>query len=52
MVFLVESTLDLSVGALGPANEVAVYAFYALLLGVVLQIVSSWKYRRGMTELE
>ena len=44
IVLLIASALLLSEGQTSSANSIAVYAFYALVLGVVLQIASYIKY--------
>lgn len=44
VVLLISSAVLLSLGSSGSANSIAVYAFYALVLGVVLQIASYLKY--------
>jgi hypothetical protein len=44
IVLLVASAAFLSAGQVDAANGIAVYAFYALVLGVVLQIASYVKY--------
>jgi hypothetical protein len=46
-VLLIFSATQLSLGLTDPANNTAVYAFYVLVLGVVLQIASSVKYGEG-----
>ena len=47
IVLLITSAAFLSAGAQDLANSIAVYAFYALVLGVVLQIASYVKYGEG-----
>ena len=44
IALLISSAVLLSLGNSGGANSVAVYSFYALVVGVVLQIVSYVKY--------
>lgn len=44
IILLVASATELSVGAAGAANGIAVYGFYALVVGIVLQIASYVKY--------
>jgi len=46
------SAVELSLGFLDAANLVAVYAFYVLVLGVVLQIASYVKYGEGAPPLK
>ena len=45
IVLLLASAVILSEGQSDLANTLAIYAFYALVIGVVLQIVSSVEYR-------
>jgi hypothetical protein len=47
ILLLISSAALLSLGNSNSANNVAVYAFYALVLGVVLQIASYIKYGEG-----
>ena len=47
IVLLMTSAIFLSVGESNTANSVAVYAFYALVLGVILQIASYVRYGEG-----
>ncbi|MDG6996924.1 MAG: hypothetical protein JRN52_13470 [Nitrososphaerota archaeon] len=47
IVLLITSAAFLTTGAQDLANSIAVYAFYALVLGVVLQIASYVKYGEG-----
>lgn len=44
IALLITSAIFLSIGESSTANSVAVYAFYALVLGVILQIASYLKY--------
>jgi len=44
MVLLVVAAASLAMGLGSLANEVAIYAYYALVAGVVLQLVSFLKY--------
>jgi hypothetical protein len=52
MLLLITSAIELSVGQADLANGVAVYAFYALVVGVALQISSYVKYGEGKPEPE
>lgn len=47
IILLLTSAIYLSFGDSSRANSVALYAFYALVLGVILQIVSFIKYGEG-----
>jgi heme/copper-type cytochrome/quinol oxidase subunit 4 len=47
MVLLLAAALLLVNGAERAANEVAVYAYYSLVIGVVLQLVCFLKYGGG-----
>jgi len=44
MVLLVVAAVCLAFGLEWLANEVAVYAFYSLVAGVVLQLVCFWRF--------
>jgi hypothetical protein len=44
-VFLVVAAVSLATGLNALANQVAVYAYYALVAGVVLQLVCFLKFR-------
>ena len=46
MLLLIVAAVSLSTGLADIANEVAVYAYYALVVGVILQLVSFLKYRK------
>jgi hypothetical protein len=46
VVLLLTAAVSLSVGLSFWANALAVYAFYALTVGVILQLVCSVKYRK------
>jgi len=46
MLLLMVAAVSLSIGVADVANEVAVYAYYALVGGVVLQLVCFLKYNR------
>ena len=45
MLFLIAAAVSLSVGLSSLADTVAVYAYYALIAGVFLQLASYLKYR-------
>ncbi|RLF13321.1 MAG: hypothetical protein DRN06_08875 [Thermoprotei archaeon] len=47
MALLIVAAACLSIGMEETANEVAVYAYYNLVLGVVLQLASYLKYGEG-----
>ncbi|MGI0091934.1 MAG: hypothetical protein ACREBS_09510, partial [Nitrososphaerales archaeon] len=44
IILLIASSILLTTGRAGSANSIGVYAFYALVLGVILQIASYIKY--------
>ena len=46
MLLLMAAAASLSIGLADVANEVAIYAYYALVVGVVLQLVCFLKYNR------
>jgi hypothetical protein len=46
MLLLIVAAVSLSMGLSSLANGVAVYAYYALVVGVVLQLASFLKYRK------
>ena len=50
IALLISSAVYLSIGNSSIANNIAVYAFYALVLGVVLQIASYVKYGESRRE--
>ena len=50
IILLIISAVYLSTGNSSKANSIAVYAFYALVLGVVLQIASYLKYGESKRE--
>ena len=52
MLLLLSAAIFLSVGLSSLADTVAVYAFYALVVGVLLQLVCFLKYRRKPSEAE
>jgi len=47
MILLIAAAGYLSLGLENTANELAVYAYYCLVAGVILQIASYIKYERG-----
>ena len=49
MALLIAAAAYLSLGLENTANELAVYASYCLVAGVILQIASYIKYERGKT---
>lgn len=51
IILLVVSATYLSMGSSGIANRVAVYAFYSLVFGVILQIASYVKYGENEKEV-
>jgi len=48
MLLLMVIAVSLSIGVAEVANEMAVYAYYALVIGVVLQLVYFMKYIQKM----
>jgi heme/copper-type cytochrome/quinol oxidase subunit 4 len=52
MLLLMVAAVSLSIGVADVANEVAIYAYYALVVGVVLQLVCFLKYRKKDGELD
>lgn len=50
MILLSAAAAYLSLGNESYANDVAVYAYYMLVLGVILQIASYLKYGDGSDE--
>jgi hypothetical protein len=46
MLLLLGAAISLSIGLQYTADSIAVYAFYALVIGVVLQLASFLKYRQ------
>jgi membrane protein YdbS with pleckstrin-like domain len=46
MLLLIIAAVSLSVGSVAVADEVAVYAYYALVVGVIGQLVCYLKYRK------
>jgi hypothetical protein len=51
MGLLMVAAVSLLMGFAVLANEVSVYAYYALVVGVVLQLVCFLKYRKGEGEV-
>jgi hypothetical protein len=52
MLLLLSAAVSLSAGLSSLADAVAVYAYYALVVGVVLQLVCFLKYRKKVSEAE
>jgi hypothetical protein len=52
MLLLVSAAVSLSEGLSSLADGIAVYAFYALIVGVILQLVCFVKYREKVSEVE
>jgi heme/copper-type cytochrome/quinol oxidase subunit 4 len=50
MLLLMVAAASLSMGLATLADEVAVYAYYALVVGVILQLVCFLKYNRRIGE--
>jgi hypothetical protein len=50
MLLLSVAAASLSMGLAGFADEVAVYAYYALLVGIILQLVCFLKYDKRSGE--
>jgi amino acid transporter len=50
MALLLVAAVSLSMGFSVFADDVAVYAYYALVVGVVLQFACFWKYRNKKDE--
>jgi hypothetical protein len=46
MILLIIAAIYLSIGNEAYANEIAIYAYYALVIGVLLQLASYIKYAR------
>ena len=49
MILLLTAAYYLSIGDEGFANELAVYAYYNLVIGVILQLVSYIRYERSIS---
>jgi len=52
MLLLLSAAVSLSEGLSSLADGIAVYAYYALIVGVVLQLVCFVKYREKVSEAE
>ena len=52
ILLLLVAAVSLSTGVAGVANEVAVYAYYALIIGVILQLVCFIKCNRKSSEMD
>jgi heme/copper-type cytochrome/quinol oxidase subunit 4 len=52
MLLLIIAAVSLSIGVAEVANEVAIVAYYALVAGVVLQLVCFLKFRKKEGELD
>ncbi|HGJ66018.1 TPA: hypothetical protein ENS27_11615 [bacterium] len=52
MTLLLSSAVSLSAGSAQLADTIAIYAFYALVIGVVLQLACFLKYRKNLSEHE
>lgn len=52
MIILLVAVVSVATGSESLANELAIYAYYALVVGVVLQLVCFLKYnkRNGQTD--
>jgi amino acid transporter len=50
MLFLVSSAIFLSAGLSYLADSAATFAFFALVVGVILQLVSFFKFRKKVSE--
>jgi len=50
MLLLVSAAVSLSGGFSSLANGIGVYAYYALIVGVILQLVCFVKYREKVSE--
>jgi heme/copper-type cytochrome/quinol oxidase subunit 4 len=52
MIILFVAAVSVATGSESLANELAIYAYYALVVGVVLQLVCFLKYnkRNGQTD--
>lgn len=46
MILLIIAAIYLSIGNEAYANDIAIYAYYALVIGVLLQLASYIKYAR------
>lgn len=52
MILLITAAIYLSIGNESYANDIAVYAYYALVIGVLLQLASYIKYERKQQKEE
>jgi amino acid transporter len=52
MTLLLSSAISLSAGSAQLADTIAIYAFYALVIGVLLQLICFLKYRKNLPESE
>jgi hypothetical protein len=52
MVLLLSAAVSLSLGSSYLADAIAVYAYYALVAGVILQLVCFLKYRKKVSAAE
>jgi amino acid transporter len=52
MLLMVNSAVFLSVGLSYVANTIAVHAYYALVVGILLQVICFLKYGRKPSEVE
>lgn len=52
MLLLTAAAVSLSIGTAEVANDVSIVAYYALVVGVVLQLVCFLKYRKKDGELD
>jgi hypothetical protein len=52
ILLLVSAAVSLSEGLSSLADGIAVYAYYALIVGVILQLVCFVKYREKVSEAE
>jgi hypothetical protein len=52
ILLLISAAVSLSEGLSSLADGIAVYAYYALIVGVILQLVCFVKYREKVSEAE
>ncbi len=52
MTLLLSSAVSLSIGSAQLADTIAIYAFYALVIGVLLQLICFLKFRKNLPESE
>lgn len=52
LILLFAAAISLTLGVSSLANSIAVYAFYALALGILLQLVCNSKYRNDNSVTE